>query len=68
MLRDHTVLDLAWRSGLVAAAAAMVGGGVLHAAGRQELSASVVTVAFALAMLAVLAGLATRPEPTEEEL
>lgn len=68
MLRDHGVLDIAWRSGLVAASAAMVGGGVLHAAGRQQLSATIVTAAFALAMLAVLAGLATRPEPTEEEL
>ena len=46
----------------------MVGGGILHAAGRQGLSATIVTAAFALAMLAVLAGLATRPEPTEEEL
>ena len=67
MLRDHGVLDIAWRSGLAAASAAMVGGGILHAAGRQGLSASIVTAAFALAMLAVLAGLATPPQPTEED-
>lgn len=68
MLRDNPVLMTAWRASLVLASLGMVAGGLLHAAGQQQTSASVVTLSFAVSMLAVVVGLATRPEPTEEEL
>lgn len=67
MLRSTAIVTTVWRSALVAASAGMLAGGVLHAAGLQQLSATLVTAAFALAMLAVLVGLADRPEPTEEQ-
>lgn len=54
------VMDLAWRGLLIVAAACMPVGGVLLATGQDETSATLVTAAFALGILAVPCWFATR--------
>jgi hypothetical protein len=62
-----SLLGIAWRTLLIAAAAAMPIGGVLIAIGQKPLSDALVTGAFAMGILAVPLGLLwlalDRPEP-----